>query len=178
MCQLRWEGGALSHHLPQREAHHRRGGVLREPHAAGGGEQLDFDTNSEESESTHAYKGIPTVAVFMTRTGIPPSCDCVTPSLVYQHVKDTVQELVVPCSSVCDDSSILARIINTCILILKLKLVTSDIFLTIIYIVFVIVEFRSQLHVHFGAELNRAILHLIVSGILANTAFMIMTFEF
>ena len=33
---------------------------------------------------------------YCTRTGIPPYCDCVTPSLVYQHVKDTVQELVGP----------------------------------------------------------------------------------
>lgn len=38
--QLRRQGGALPHHLPQRQAHHWRGGVLWEPHAAGWGEGL------------------------------------------------------------------------------------------------------------------------------------------
>ena len=55
-------------------------------------------------------------------------CDCVTPSLGYQHVNDTVQELV-------DDlyvmtPSILERITDTWILRLKIKLGTSEIFLT------------------------------------------------
>ena len=58
----------------------------------------------------------------------PPSCDCVTPSLVYQHVKDTVQELVDALYVM--TTSILERIRNTWILRLKLKPVTSDIFLT------------------------------------------------
>lgn len=36
--QLRGQGGALPHHLLLQQAQHRRGGLLREPHAAGGGE--------------------------------------------------------------------------------------------------------------------------------------------
>ena len=46
-------------------------------------------------------------------------------------MKDTVQELVVPNALYVMTTSILARIINTCILILKTKPVTSDIFLTL-----------------------------------------------
>ena len=46
-------------------------------------------------------------------------------------MKDTVQELVVPNALYVMTTSILERIINTCILILKLKPVTSDIFLTV-----------------------------------------------
>lgn len=36
--ELRGEGGALPHHLLLQQAEHRRGGLLRKPHAAGGGE--------------------------------------------------------------------------------------------------------------------------------------------
>ena len=46
-----------------------------------------------------------------------------------KHVKDTVQELVVPNALYAMTTSILERIIHTCILILKLKTVTSEIFL-------------------------------------------------
>lgn len=49
--ELRRESGALPNHLPQRQAHHRRGGLLREPHAADGGEPLDlcFDLFSHQA---------------------------------------------------------------------------------------------------------------------------------
>ena len=51
------------------------------------------------------------------RTGIPPSCDCVTPSLGYQHVKDTAQELVDALDV--RTTSILERITDTWILIIE-----------------------------------------------------------
>ena len=38
VCELRRQGGALPHRVPQRQVIYRRGGVLWEPHAAGRGE--------------------------------------------------------------------------------------------------------------------------------------------
>ena len=83
---------------------------------------LDFEKKSEFWDFQEKANILRKNSVFcswqdvwlLRRTGIPPSCDCVTPSLGYQHVKDTVQELVDALDVM--TPSILERITDTWIL--------------------------------------------------------------